>query len=125
MPEMIFVFGSNLAGRHGLGAAKHAKEHYGAVYGIGEGPTGNAYAIPTKDENLNVRPLSDIEVSIRRFLEYASMSNDVFKVTPIGCGLAGYSVQQIRAIFLKYPITDNVVFSKEWFQPYKEAKVFK
>ena len=49
---MIFVFGSNLAGRHGKGAALHAKKFYGAEYGVGVGPTGNAYAIPTKDSDL-------------------------------------------------------------------------
>ena len=122
---MIFVFGSNLAGRHGLGAAKYAREKLGAEYGVGEGPTGKCYAIPTKDENLGVRSLQEIEGSIVRFLEYAEMSSDTFKVTPIGCGLAGYSVQQVRAIFLKYYIPDNVVFSREWFQPYKETRVYR
>ena len=122
---MIFVFGSNLAGRHGLGAAKYARESLGAEYGVGEGPTGSCYALPTKDENLKVRSLQDIEKSVVRFLEYAGMTEDTFKVTPIGCGLAGYKVQEIRAIFMKHPISDNVVFSKEWFQPYKETKRFK
>lgn len=125
MSKMIFVFGSNLAGRHGLGAAKYAREHYGAIYGVGEGPIGQSYAIPTKDENLNVRPLSCIEDSIVRFLSYAAQSSDVFKVTPIGCGLAGYKIPEIRAIFLRHTISDNVVFSKEWFQHYKETGVFK
>ena len=120
--EMIFVFGSNLAGRHGRGAAKYAREKLGAEYGVGEGPTGFCYALPTKDENIRTRSLQDIEKSIVRFLEYADQSSDVFKVTPIGCGLAGYSVKQIRAIFLKYPIPENVVFSREWFQVYKEDK---
>lgn len=119
---MIFVFGSNLAGRHGLGAAKYARDNLGAEYGVGEGSTGQCYAIPTKDENLKVRSLEDIEKSIKTFLEYAGMQEDTFKVTPIGCGLAGYKVQQIRAIFLKYDVPDNVVFSKDWFQPYKETK---
>jgi hypothetical protein len=122
---MIFVFGSNLAGRHGLGAAKFAREELGAVYGVGEGPTGDCYAIPTKTHNLKVRTLGDIEGSIVRFLKYAEASDDIFKVTPIGCGLAGYKVQQVRGIFLKYYIPDNVVFSREWFQLYKETKVFK
>ena len=119
---MIFVFGSNLAGRHGLGAAKYARDNLGAEYGVGEGPTGQCYALPTKDEGIKTRPLSDIESSIVRFIEYASMTDDVFKVTPIGCGLAGYKTHEIRAIFMKYEVPDNVVFSKEWFQPYKETK---
>ena len=49
---MIFVFGSNLAGRHGAGAALYAARKYGAKYGVGVGRTGDAYALPTKDENL-------------------------------------------------------------------------
>lgn len=52
--DAIFVFGSNLAGRHGKGAALIARQRFGAVYGVGEGFTGNAYAIPTKDQNLRV-----------------------------------------------------------------------
>jgi len=122
---MIFVFGSNLAGRHGLGAAKYAREQLGAEYGVGEGPTGNCYALPTKDENIKTRKLEDIEESIVRFLEYADKSQDVFKVTPIGCGLAGYKVQEIRYIFMKYHVPENVVFSREWFQSYKETKSYK
>lgn len=118
---MIFVFGSNLAGRHGKGAAKFARDYLGAEYGVGEGPTGSCYAIPTKDYNIKTRSLDEIEGSIVRFLEYASMSSDTFLVTPIGCGLAGYKPAQIRAVFMKYPISDNVVFSKDWFQPYKES----
>ena len=58
---MIFVFGSNLAGRHGLGAAKYARNNLGAVYGVGEGPTGECYALPTKTGDLKVRSLADIE----------------------------------------------------------------
>ena len=53
----IFVFGSNLAGRHGAGAALDARRYHGAVYGVGEGLMGNAYAIPTKDRALKPRSL--------------------------------------------------------------------
>ena len=52
----IFVFGSNLAGRHGKGAALFARQERGAIYGVGQGRTGNAYAIPTKDERLRTLP---------------------------------------------------------------------
>jgi len=54
---IVFVFGSNLAGRHGRGAALYALKHYGAVYGEGIGLQGNSYAIPTKDRHLNVLTL--------------------------------------------------------------------
>ena len=59
---MIFVFGSNKAGRHGKGAAKYALENHGAIYGQGEGLQGNSYAIPTKDENLKPISLQGIDM---------------------------------------------------------------
>ena len=61
---MIFVFGSNQAGRHGKGAALYARQNHGVVYGVGEGITGNSYAIPTKDYNLRTRPLDSIRQSV-------------------------------------------------------------
>jgi hypothetical protein len=115
----IFVFGSNLSGRHGKGAALHAKEVYGAVYGVGEGLTGEAYALPTKgdDQRLTVRPLIDIEMSIIKFLVTAGELNHLtFHVTPIGTGLAGYSKDTIRDLFQKFILPDNIVFTKEWFE---------
>jgi hypothetical protein len=113
----IFVFGSNLAGRHGKGAALYAYKHRGAKYGQGVGPQGTSYAIPTKDENLNVLPLSTIEEYIKQFLGYASqkITQQTFTLTPVGCGLAGYKKEQILAILRKQAIPRNVTFSKEWF----------
>lgn len=114
----IFVFGSNLAGRHGAGAAKYAVEHYGAEYGVGIGRTGNAYAIPTKDSNLKTLPLDDIEYFISIFVDYARYwSDDKFLLTPIGCGLAGYRRDQIRPLIEKYDPPDNVILTKEWNDP--------
>lgn len=87
----IFVFGSNLAGRHGKGAALCARNEHGAQYGVGFGRTGNAYAIPTKDRQLRVLPLSVIAAYVADFLDYAQAHPDLaFQVTKIGCGLAGY-----------------------------------
>ena len=109
----IFVFGSNLAGRHGKGAALTAKIEHDAVYGIGEGPTGRAYAIPTKDEKLKVRSLDSIERSVDNFLTYAELNEDlVFQVTRIGCGLAGYSDEEIAPFFEGAP--DNCILPIEW-----------
>lgn len=110
---MIFVFGSNLAGRHGKGAALHARQHFGAVYGQGEGLQGRSYAIPTKDEKLRVLPLDAIEKSIKRFREFAAENPSMeFLVTPVGCGLAGYSQQVIRPMFNDMP--PNCVLSSDW-----------
>ena len=100
----IFVFGSNLAGRHGKGAALYARENYGAEYGVGRGRTGGAYAIPTKDEKLNVIELSRIDFYVDEFVRYAYMNLELeFYVTKIGCGLAGYSEKDIAPLFLYAP----------------------
>jgi hypothetical protein len=104
MNREIFVFGSNLAGRHGAGAAKVARERYGAVYGVGEGATGRAYAIPTKDGYLRTLPLASIEASVRAFVDYARLhSRERFKVTRIGCGLAGLADVDIAPMFRGAP----------------------
>jgi hypothetical protein len=101
---MIFVFGSNLAGRHGKGAALFARQHHQAEYGVGVGPTGQAYAIPTKDEFLRTLPLATISKYVAEFITYTSMHPEVqFKVTRIGCGLAGYKDAQIAPMFLGAP----------------------
>lgn len=109
----IFVFGSNLAGRHGAGAAKYARQVYGAEYGVGVGRTGNSYAIPTKDANIKTLPLDRIKPYVDEFLEYArTHRNDVFKVTAIGTGLAGYAHSEIAPMFLNAP--SNCELPVEW-----------
>jgi hypothetical protein len=98
----IFVFGSNEAGRHGKGAALHARRHYGAKYGIGFGRTGNAWAIPTRDADLRTLPLDRIAHYVRQFLVYADQHPELmFKVTPIGTGLAGYAHEDIAPMFAR------------------------
>jgi hypothetical protein len=114
-PE-IFVFGSNLAGRHGKGAALTAATKHNAKYGVGNGPTGNAYAIPTKDVRIRTLDLFTIEVFIREFLMYATDKPALtFKVTRIGCGLAGYTNEQIASLFRGAP--KNCLFDEAW-KPY-------
>ena len=115
LKHTIFVFGSNLAGRHGKGAALYAHDVYGAKYGVGRGPTGQAYAIPTKDANLNTLALLHIEREAQEFLEYARHHKDeVFFVTRIGCGLAGYTNEQIAPMFRGAP--ENCIFDIAWKQ---------
>jgi hypothetical protein len=100
----VFVFGSNLAGRHGKGAALHASREHGAVHGVGVGRTGNAYAIPTKDAKLRTLPLSEIKNYVDEFLRYAKAHPDLrFEVTRIGCGLAGYTDAQMAPMFADAP----------------------
>lgn len=96
----VFVFGSNLAGRHGKGAAQVAALHFGAVYGVGEGITGQAYALPTKDAGLRTLPLAAIAGHVGRFLRFAATRPDLkFVVTEVGTGLAGYAPEDIAPMF--------------------------
>lgn len=112
---MIFVFGSNLAGRHGAGAALYARRKYGAEHGVGIGRTGDAYALPTKDEQLRTLSLEAIEGHVRNFCRYAAeQHHEAFLVTPIGCGLAGYSRDQIAPMFARHGLTSNVFLSHHW-----------
>lgn len=100
----VFVFGSNLAGRHGKGAALYARQHHGAVYGQAEGLQGSSYAIPTKDERLVALPLSAINLYVSRFLWFAEQHPEMrFKVTAVGCGLAGYQPCYIAPMFSVVP----------------------
>ena len=109
----IFVFGSNLAGRHGAGAALHARKHWGAIYGCGSGPQGDAYAIPTKDASLRVLPLPFIAEKVKDFVQYAAEHPELtFIVTRIGCGLAGYVDAQIAPMFTGAP--DNCQLPEGW-----------
>lgn len=109
----VFVFGSNLAGRHGKGAALAARKQYGAVYGIGRGRTGDAYAIPTKSGSLSVLPLTDITRYVDEFLAYAGEHPELdFEVTRVGCGLAGYTDAQIGPLFATAPA--NCHLPAEW-----------
>ena len=100
--KMIFVFGSNLQGIHGAGAAKHAAEVYGAIRGQAKGPQGNSYAIPTKASPWG-EPLSltEIEPYVTEFIQFARDNPELqFTVTPIGTGFAGHTCQGVAPLFL-------------------------
>jgi hypothetical protein len=102
----IFVFGSNRQGRHGKGAALHARLEHGAIYGQAEGLQGNSYAIITK-ELRKTHPhvtLTEIGIGIQRFLAFArNHPSWIFHLSPIGCGLAGYSPKDIAPAFQEAP----------------------
>ena len=109
----ILVFGSNLAGIHGAGAALHARKHYGAILGKGIGLQGSSYAIPTKDEHIKTLPLERIKPHVDEFLRFADEHHEmVFNVTRIGCGLAGYKDKDIAPMFRDAPV--NCKLPDEW-----------
>lgn len=109
----IFVFGSNRQGRHGAGAARKAFLDCGAEYGQAEGLQGSSYAIVTKELRKTHDPvtLEDIYDGVQRFLLFACAHPEMkFKVTPIGCGLAGFRPEDIKPFFHDAP--ENVVLPK-------------
>ena len=118
--NVVFVFGSNEAGRHGLGAAKLAREKFGAVTGIGVGLRGNSYAIPTKDAELRILPLERIAQYVDDFIEFAKSNPALqFNVTEVGCGLARpkhqtreQRVSDIRGLFVEALPLGNVYLPK-------------
>ncbi len=104
----VFVFGSNRHGRHGKGAAQHAKRWCGAARGTGEGPMGAlpghdgpaCYALPTKDDPYTTLSLGDIAAGVQRLKDYAQSRPDLtFQVIRLGCGEAGYTDDQIAPLF--------------------------
>lgn len=121
--NMIFVFGSNLGGIHGAGAAAFAKNHRGASWGVGVGFRGQSYAIPTKGIECSVGmnppkvgstlPLETIKVFVEQFIDFAEECPELqFQVTRIGCGLAGLNDWDIAPMFDGAP--DNCWFDQAW-----------
>lgn len=101
-PGEIFVFGSNASGQHGGGAALQAAEQFGAVWGEGHGLHGQSYAIDT------MSGLDVIRDEVGTFLTFAAAHPHLrFLVTPIGCGIAGYTPGEIAPFFRNSPA--NVV----------------
>lgn len=112
-PGWIFVFGSNMAGRHGKGAALVARERYGAVPGVGIGRRGDSWAIPTKGNDLQPLPVGHIRSYVKNFIYYAKEHPELnFFLTRVGCGLAGYTDHQIAPLFKDAPL--NVHMPPGW-----------
>lgn len=93
-----------MKGRHGKGAALHAKLYHGAKTGIGEGLSGNTYLLPTKDENIKTLSLFRIKKHAEKFIKFAGEHPEMmFNLTPVGTGLAGYQVSNIAPMFSSCP----------------------
>ena len=100
----IFVFGSNLQGQHCGGAARLAYKSFGAEWGVGDGPTGQCYAIPTMHGGVE-----DIKPYVDRFIDYArECDQNTFYVTRIGCGIAGFRDEEIAPLFAEATKLYNV-----------------
>ena len=108
----IFVFGSNLAGMHGGGAARIARLHFGAVMGKGVGLQGQSYAIPTMQGGVEtIRPY------VNDFLDFAKHHPEMqFLVTPIGCGIAGFEAEDIAPLFEKAKQIKNISLPESFWE---------
>lgn len=110
--NQVFVFGSNLAGMHGGGAARVARLRFGAVMGNGVGMQGRSYAIPTMQGGTEtIRPY------VNDFIAYAKKHPELtFLVTPIGCGIAGFEPEDIAPLFEKASNVENIWLPKSFWE---------
>ena len=109
-PNEIFVFGSNLQGMHGGGAAYIAYRKFGAIWGQGVGLQGQSYGIPTMQGGVDtIRPYVD------EFILFAKQHPElIFLVTRIGCGIAGFTDAQIAPLFVSAREVENIVLPRGW-----------
>lgn len=115
-PNEVFVFGSNLAGRHGKGAAKDALR-FGAMLGISVGLCGKTYAIPTKDRNIKTLQLDSVCQYVYSFLFHAKCTPEAtYLVTPVGTGLANYTPEEIAPLFQAAINIPNIHLPKSFWQ---------
>ena len=108
--NQIFVFGSNLAGSHGGGAARLAYNRFGAIWGQGVGLQGQSYAIPTMQGGVEtIKPYVD------EFVAFAKQHPEYkFLVTRIGCGIAAFTPNEIAPLFKETVDLDNIILPKDF-----------
>ena len=117
----VFVFGSNLAGQHGGGAARHAYNKFGAEWGVGVGMTGQCYAIPTMHGGVE-----DIRPYVDDFVAYAKAHPELtFLVTRIGCGIAGFRDEDMAPPFVDTTALENVALPARWIEILEEMMTTK
>jgi len=111
-PNEIFVFGSNLSGLHGGGAARIAFDKFGAIWGQGVGLQGQTYAIPTMQGCVET-----IQPYVDKFIEFAKEHTEYkFLVTRIGCGIAGFDDSEIAPLFTEAIGVENIILPKEFVE---------
>ena len=118
-PNEIFVFGSNLQGYHGGGAARLAMNQWGAVWGQGTGLQGQTYAIPTMQGGIGtIRPYID------QFIKFAQNDPErTFLVTEIGCGIAGFRPADIAPLFKNAINIPNIWLPQRFWEILQEEEV--
>ncbi|MBQ1268621.1 MAG: ADP-ribosylglycohydrolase family protein, partial [Muribaculaceae bacterium] len=110
-PNEIFVFGSNLEGMHGGGAARAAYNKFGAIWGQGVGLQGQSYGIPTMHGGVDV-----IKPYVDEFIDFAKSHPELkFLVTRIGCGIAGFRDEEIAPLFKDAIEIENIYLPKSFY----------
>jgi len=116
--NQFFVFGSNLNGNHSGGAAKQAKEQFGAEEGIAEGLSGKTYAFPTLEREMTQRGIKALERSRDRLFATArALPEKEFLLTKVGCGIAGYEESEMKALFYGFSCGNrpkNIILPEDW-----------
>lgn len=111
-PNEIFVFGSNIRGMHGGGAAAIAWRKFGAEWGVGEGLTGQCYALPTMEGGVDY-----IAGKVQVFLACAQAHPELkFYVTKVACGIAGFTIEEIGPLFSNAIHMENVILPREFVE---------
>lgn len=111
-PDEVFVFGSNVLGKHNGGAALYALKHFGAIDGQAEGIQGQSYAIPTDGNTFE-----ELIEAVGHFTDYVVMHpQNRFMLTDIGCGTAGYTPEQIAPLFQQAYSFGNVYIPESFFK---------
>ena len=123
----VFVFGSNESGIHAGGAARIAFEDFGAVWGVGYGLEGQTFALPTKDKEIITLPLPKVKTYLKDFIQFVYHNPQLkFYLTKIGCGLAGFTIEEIKTILwegieefetkdpIRYTFPSNLIIPKEF-----------
>jgi len=116
--EQVFVFGSNKDGQHYGGAANYAHHRFGAEWGVGEGRTGSCYALPTMEG------FESMAEAVQRFTRWAEEDRQhIYLVTPVGCGIAGYTPDEVAPLFLEAAALGNVYLPQSFWDVIKRMKV--
>lgn len=107
----VFVFGSNIQGMHGGGAAWVANQRFGAEWGVGEGLTGRCYALPTMEGEASLRK------AVEQFTSCARQHPELtFLVTAVGCGIAGYTPEEVAPLFKEAATLENVFLPQTFWE---------
>ena len=115
-PNEVFVYGSNQFAIHGAGSARMAAQRFGAIYeNCPMGLCGQSYGIITQSFNKIPVEIEFIHSQVLSFYYFAQLRPDlIFYMTKIGCGLAGFNIEEIAAIFKEMPKLKNVILPKEF-----------